>query len=431
MSPVWGLLLLLALFLLGMPVAYALGISAVVIMYLSQGAIKWGSICMQMVAGLNSFTILAVPLFLLSGKVMNACGVTDRLFNFARALVGRLRGGLGHVNVLASVIFAGMSGTAIADACGLGGIEIKAMEDAGYDKDFACAVTCASSTMGPIIPPSMPLVVYGTITGVSIGALFVAGVLPGIIMALLMMGMVAVISKRRNYPRDAKMTFKQFLRAFLDGILPCMTPAIILLGIYSGIFTPTESAAVVVIYSMLLGLLAYRSIGLKGMVGVFKESVVDSIGICVLIATATLFGNTITKAMIPQTVVAWAMTFIKSKGMFLLVLNLMLILVGMFMETVSSISILTPIIYPLALSFGVSGIQLGIIMVLNLMIGVLSPPFGVVLFAITKIAKLPFAKLVKSLGPWYILLAVSLALISIFPIITEFLPAMMALGQAA
>lgn len=199
MNPMWGLLLLLVLFLIGLPVSFSLGISSIFIMYCSVG-IKWATISGQMVAGINSFTILAVPLFLLAGNLMNACGVTDRLFKFARTLVGWLSGGLGHVNVLASFIFAGMSGTAIADASGLGRIEIKAMEDAGYDKDFSCAITAASSTLGPIIPPSMPLVVYGTISGASVGALFLAGVIPGVIMALLMMVMVFVIAKKRHYP---------------------------------------------------------------------------------------------------------------------------------------------------------------------------------------------------------------------------------------
>ena len=263
MSPMWGLVLLLALFLMGIPVAYSLGLSALFIMTCS-GGVKWATVCGQMVAGINSFTILSVPLFLLAGNLMNRCGVTDRLFRFARVLVGWLPGGLGHVNVLASFIFAGMSGTAIADASGLGRIEIKAMEDAGYDKDFSCAITSASSTLGPIIPPSMPLVVYGTISGASIGALFLAGVIPGAIMALMMMGLVTVISIRRKYPKDALPGFRQLLRACKEGFLPCLTPVIILLGIYTGIFTPTESAAIAVVYAAVLGLFVYREVDFKG-----------------------------------------------------------------------------------------------------------------------------------------------------------------------
>lgn len=426
MSPVWGLLLLLLLFLAGMPVTYALGFSAVFIMRFSTG-MKWMTIGQQMVFGLNSFTILAVPLFLLAGKLMNKCGVTDRLFKFARAVIGWMPGGLGHVNVLASFIFAGMSGTAIADASGLGLIEIKAMKDAGYDKDFSCAVTAASSTLGPIIPPSMPLVVYGTISGTSIGALFIAGVIPGIIMALVMMGLVFTYALIKKYPRD-RMTKREILHAGKQGLLPCLAPVIILLGIYTGLFTPTESAAVVVVYAAILGICVYREISFKELVEVLKETVADAIGICILISAATLFGNVLVKAMIPQTVMEFIVNSISSKYVFLLVLNLALLVVGMFMETVSAITILTPIILPVAVAFGINPIHLGIIMVLNLMIGVISPPFGVVLFAINRVGEISFGRLVKALIPWFIVLIVSLLIITLVPATCTWLPSTMGLG---
>lgn len=426
MSPVWGLLLLLVLFLAGMPVTYAMGFSALFIMRFSTG-MKWVTIGQQMIYGLNSFTILAVPLFLLAGKLMNKCGVTDRLFKFARAIVGRMPGGLGHVNVLASFIFAGMSGTAIADASGLGLIEIKAMKDAGYDKDFSCAVTAASSTLGPIVPPSMPLVVYGTISGTSIGALFVAGVIPGIIMALVMMALVFGYAIIKKYPRD-KMNKKEFLLALKQGILPCLTPVIILLGIYTGIFTPTESAAIVVVYSAFLGIVVYREINFKEFTGVLKETVNDAIGICILIASATLFGNVLVKAMIPQTVMEFVVNSIHSKYLFLLILNLALLVVGMFMETVSAITILTPIILPVAVAFGINPVHLGIILVLNLMIGVISPPFGVVLFAINRVGEISFGRLVKALIPWFIVLLISLLIVTLVPATCTWLPSMMKLG---
>lgn len=404
-----------------MPVTYALGYSALFIMYFSTG-MKWMTVAQQMIYGLNSFTILAVPLFLLAGNLMNKCGVTDRLFGFARTLVGWMPGGLGHVNVLASVIFAGMSGTAIADASGLGLIEIKAMKDAGYDKDFSCAVTAASSTMGPIIPPSMPLVVYGTISGASIGALFLAGVLPGIVMALLMMGLVFIYATKNKYPRDKFPSFREFLHAVKLGILPCLTPVIILLGIYTGLFTPTESAAVVVVYAAFLGVVVYKELTLKQLVKVFKQTVGDAIGICILIAAATLFGNVLVKATIPQTLMKAIMSVIDNKLVFLLILNVALLVIGMFMETVSSITILTPIIVPIAVAFGISTVHLGVIIVLNLMIGVLSPPFGVVLFCINRVGEISFGRLVKALLPWYVVLVAALLIITLTPWLCTWLP---------
>ena len=423
MSPMIGLLLLIVLFLIGLPVTYALGFAALLIMKLSTG-MKWMTIGQQMVFGLNSFTILTVPMFLLAGQMMNNCGVTDRLFKFARALVGRLPGGLGYVNVLASFIFAGMSGTAIADASGLGLIEIKAMKDAGYDKDFSCAVTSASSTLGPIVPPSMPLVVYGTISGASIGALFVAGVVPGIIMAAIMCALVFYYAKKNKYPRD-RMAKDEFWQAIKGGILPCLTPVIILLGIYTGIFTPTESAAIVVVYSFILGAFVYREIDFKKLIAILRKTVSDAIGICILIAAATLFGNVIVKAMIPQHIMQTLVSSLSSKIIFLLVLNAALLVVGMFMETVSAITILTPIILPVAVAFGVNPVHLGIIMVLNLMIGVISPPFGVVLFAITKVGEISFGRLVKALLPWFVVLLVSLLIITFVPQTCLWLPSTM------
>ena len=421
MSPVWGLLVLLVLFLAGLPVTYALGYSALFMMFFSTG-MKWMTVAQQMIYGLNSFTILAVPLFLLAGNLMNKCGVTDRLFGFARTLVGWMPGGLGHVNVVASVIFAGMSGTAIADASGLGLIEIKAMKDAGYDRDFSCAVTAASSTMGPIIPPSMPLVVYGTISGASIGALFLAGVLPGIIMAILMMCLVFIFATKNKYPRDKFPSFREFLHACRLGVLPCLTPAIILLGIYTGLFTPTESAAVVVVYAAFLGVFVYKELTIRQLARVFRQTVGDAIGICILISAATLFGNVLVKATIPQTLMKAIVSVIDNKIVFLLALNVALLVVGMFMETVSSITILTPIIVPVAVAFGISTVHLGVIIVLNLMIGVLSPPFGVVLFAINRVGEIPFGRLVKALLPWYVVLIAALLIITLTPWLCTWLP---------
>lgn len=423
MDPMLGLLLLLVLFLIGFPVVYSMAAAALFVMVASTG-IKWVTVGSMLITGLNTFTILSIPLFLMAGKVMNACGITDRLFRFARSIIGWLPGGLGHVNVLASFIFAGMSGTAIADASGLGMIEIKAMEDAGYDKPFSCAVTSASSSLGPIIPPSMPLIVYGTVAQVSVGALLLAGVLPGVLMAILMMILVAIYAIVRKYPRDVKPTLKSVWEGLKIGIFPSLTPIIILLGIYTGIFTATEAAGIVVIYSAILGVFVYRELDLKGLFNVLKSTVVDAIGICVLLATATLFGQVIVRATIPQQLVKMVMAGIDNKYVFLLLINILLLIVGMFMETVSAITILTPILLPIATAFGIGGVHLGLIMVLNLMIGVISPPFGVVLFAVNRVGNIQIIDLVKALIPWYFILLVALFFVTMFPWISEIVPTM-------
>ncbi len=427
MNPIWGLALLIVLFLIGFPIPYAIAASAVLIYHLSSG-VKYMIIMSNMIMGINSFTILCIPLFLFAGKLMNSCGITERLFKSARALVGWIPGGLGHVNVLSSLIFAGMSGTAVADAAGLGQIEIKAMEDAGYDRPFASAVTAASSTMGPIIPPSMPLVVYGMVSGVSVGALFVAGLLPGLVMALCMAGLVTFFAIKRNYPRDRFVSFGDTFTALRQGILPTLTPVIIIMGIYTGVFTPTESAAVCVLYASFLGIFVYRTLTFKTYWETLKATVVDCGPICILLAVSTLFSAALIRATIPQTLIAALMEIITNKWVFLLLLNLVLLVVGMFMETVSAITILTPIIYPMAIAFGVDGIHLGIIIVLNLMIGVVSPPFGIVLFAISKVAKITMGDLIKALVPWFVALLLALLILTCFPIISTIVPSLMGLG---
>lgn len=430
MSPIWGLLVLVVLFLIGFPVPYAIAGGAMFIMQFSTG-MKWMSITSNMIGGVNSFTILCIPMFLLAGKLMNECGITDRLFRAARAIIGWVPGGLGHVNILASFIFAGMSGTAVADAAGLGQIEIKAMEDAGYDRDFSAAITAASSTLGPIVPPSMPLVVYGMVSGVSVGALLVAGVLPGIVIALCMAVLVSIYAHKRKYPRDKFVSWRQTAHDLAGGILPVFTPVIIILGIYTGIFTPTEAAAICVVYASFLGVFVYKELTLRRYWSVLKQTVVEAGPICILLAVSTLLGSVLIKANIPQTLIAALMTVIHSKWMFLLLLNLAFLVVGMFMETVSAITILTPIIFPMAEAFGVNGIHLGIILVFNLMIGVLSPPFGVVLFAVSKVGKISMARLIKALVPWFIVLLVALAILVIFPGLSTFVPSLMNLGTNA
>lgn len=427
MNPMTGLFVLIILFLLGFPVPYAIAAAGLVIMNLSTG-IKWMSITSNMINGINSFTILCIPLFLLAGKLMNACGITDRLFKAARAIVGGVPGGLGHVNILASFIFAGMSGTAIADAAGLGQIEVKAMDNAGYDRDFACAVTAASSTLGPIVPPSMPLIVFGMVSGTSVGALLIAGVLPGVVIALSMALLVTFFAYRRHYPRDKFHSWEHTFADLKQGILPCFTPIIILLGIYTGIFTPTEAAAICVVYASFLGIVVYKALSFKEYLEVLKETVVDAGPICILLAVSTFFGSALIRANVPQELVTALMSVVQSKWIFWILFNLSFLVIGMFMETVSAITILTPIVFPMAVAYGINPIHFGIVVVFNLMIGVISPPFGTCLFAVSKVGKISMTRLIKALIPWYIVLVIALVILVLFPQISILLPSMMSFG---
>ncbi len=420
MSIVLCIVLLVVLFMIGVPVAFSMAFTSFLLMIVTSG-IRWGTITQQMIGGVNTFTLLAVPMFLLAGKLMNQSGTTDRLFNFAKKLIGWVPGGLGYVNIVCSIIFAGMSGTAVCDASGLGVIEINAMKDAGYDAEFSCGVTAASSTVGPIIPPSVPMVVYATISGVSVGALFMAGIVPGLLMAVLMMAVVAVFSILRHYPKEPFPTFHEFITAFWQGILPLMAPVIILLGIYTGWFTPTEAAAIVVVYSLILGIV-YREITPKVFHEVLMDTVYDAATIGVIVGCATLFGNVIVRAMIPQKLLTVITASISSKFVMLIVINLFLLVVGMFLETTSAITILMPLLIPILESIGMNLIQFGVVIILNLMIGVLTPPFGIVLFVTARIGGLSVPRLVKAFVPWLVALIVALLLITFVPAISLWLP---------
>lgn len=418
---------MLILFLLKVPIYISMALTSVALM-LATGGIKWGIISQYLYTGTNSFTLLSIPLFLLAAKLMNTGGITRRLFAFCMRVVGWLPGGLGHVNILASVVFAGMSGTAVSDAGGLGSIEIRAMNENGFDNDFSCCVTAASSTLGPIIPPSIPMVVYATVSGASVGALFMAGILPGIVMALIMMVLVFYFAKKRHYPKTKFPTGKEFLRALKEGILPLMAPVILLVGIYGGVFTPTESAAVVVIYSLFLDVVIYHELSFGKFISILKETVRDAITIALIISGATLFGYVATRAKIPQMILQLMTSAVSNKVIFLLVINIFLLIIGCFLETASAITIVVPLIMPLLKAFGVNLTQFGVVMVLNLMIGLLTPPFGLVLFVISKIGNISIGRFSKALIPWMGALLIALLLITFIPGISLWLPT--ALGMS-
>lgn len=422
MNGILFLTVMIFLLLAGVPVAYGLGISALLLMLLKSGSIQFHTVAQMSVAGINSFTMLCVPLFLMAGKLMNTGGITKRLFDFAKTVVGFLPGGLGHVNIVSSVIFAGMSGTAVADAGGLGAIEIQAMKDAGFDDEFACAVTCASSTIGPIIPPSLPLVVYGTMASCSVGALFIAGIIPGILMALAMMLVVTLYAVKKNYPREPVPTLKSLAKSIKEGILPLMTPVIIIGGIYSGFFTATEAAVIAVLYSFLLSFFVYKEMTWPMLVQVLRETVKDSATIGIILATSSLYGNALIRAQIPQQLLKLLTGSISSPMVMFLVLNLFLLIVGCFMETTSAITILMPLLNPIIAAMHINPVHFGIVMVFNLMIGVLTPPFGMCLFVTSRVGGVSVVRLSRALVPWIAALLLTLLLITYMPQIALCLP---------
>lgn len=418
---------MLVMFMLKIPVYISMALTGCALMFVTSG-MKWSILSQYLYTGVNSFTLLSIPLFLLAAKLMNTGSITKKLFAFCMKVVGWLPGGLGHVNVLCSVVFAGMSGTAVSDAGGLGSIEIKAMNENGFDNDFSCCVTAASSTLGPIIPPSIPLVVYATVSGASVGALFMAGIIPGVVMALLMMAVVTIYAIIRHYPRTKFPSGGEFVHALKEGFLPLMAPIILLVGIYGGVFTPTESAAVVVCYSLFLEIVIYKELTFKKFIMVLKETVRDSITIALIIAGATFFGYVATRAKIPQMILTGMTSIVSNKFMLLIIINIFLLIIGCFLETASAITIVVPLIMPLLKAYQINLTQFGIIMVLNLMIGLLTPPFGLVLFVISKIGNISIGRFSKALVPWLIALLAALLLVTFIPQLSLSLP--IALGMS-
>lgn len=421
------LVCMLVMFMLKIPVYISMALTGCALMFVTSG-MKWSILSQYLYTGVNSFTLLSIPLFLLAAKLMNTGSITKKLFAFCMKVVGWLPGGLGHVNVLCSVVFAGMSGTAVSDAGGLGSIEIKAMNENGFDNDFSCCVTAASSTLGPIIPPSIPLVVYATVSGASVGALFMAGIIPGVVMALLMMAVVTIYAIIRHYPRTKFPSGGEFVHALKEGFLPLMAPIILLVGIYGGVFTPTESAAVVVCYSLFLEIVIYKELTFKKFIMVLKETVRDSITIALIIAGATFFGYVATRAKIPQMILTGMTSIVSNKFMLLIIINIFLLIIGCFLETASAITIVVPLIMPLLKAYQINLTQFGIIMVLNLMIGLLTPPFGLVLFVISKIGNISIGRFSKALLPWLLALLAALLLVTFIPQLSLYLP--MTLGMS-
>jgi tripartite ATP-independent transporter DctM subunit len=379
-------------------------------------------IVQQQVSASNSFTFVAAPLFILMGHVMNNAGVTHRIFDFATAIVGWLRGGLAHANVIASMIFAGMSGSAVAEAGGLGVVEIRAMRDAKYPADMAAGLTAAAATIGPIIPPSLPMVVYGAAAEVSVGKLFIAGVIPGMLMGLALMVLCSLMARRLDLPKGRFPTPAHLWRKFREAFWALMTPVVLLAGMLSGVFTPTEAAAVATLYALILGLFVYRSFSLARLPRLILETVETTGVVMTLVMVAKLLGWCLAISRIPQlagqALTAWS----ANPLVYLLIVNVLLLIVGCFMEGIAAMLILIPILVPVAMKLGIDPVHFGLVFVLNLMIGTVTPPVGVVLYVVSNIAKISFERMARAIVPFLVPLLVVLAAITFWPPLTTWLP---------
>jgi TRAP-type C4-dicarboxylate transport system permease large subunit len=448
----------------GIPVAIAMaGASLVYILF--SGNLPPFVVVHRMVSGIDSFPLLAVPFFILAGNLMNNAGITTRIYNFALALVGWLKGGLGHVNIVGSVVFAGMSGTAIADAAGLGTIEIKAMKEHGYSTEFAVGVTAASATLGPIIPPSLPFVIYGMMGNVSIGALFLAGLMPGLLMTVLMMLTVAYYAHKNGWGRDMKFSAPRLIKALselavvigwplllwlvvakfdmpaqptvfvglallfvldkifkFEALLPIMTPVLLIGGMSTGLFTPTEGAIAACLWAMILGFAWYRTLKWKMFLKVCLETIETTSTVLFIVAAASIFGWMLTATGVTTDIANWVLGFTKEAWVFLLLANLLMLFVGCFLEPTAAITILVPILLPIALQLGIDPVHFGLVMVLNLMIGLLHPPMGLVLFVLARVAGLSFERTTMAILPWLVPLLLSLAVITYVPALVLWLP---------
>ncbi|MFY7871735.1 MAG: TRAP transporter large permease, partial [Limnohabitans sp.] len=453
------MLKILFLFLMsgGLPVAIAMAGASLIYLFFVQSSPPF-VVIHRMVSGIDSFPLLAVPFFILAGNLMNNAGITNRIYNYALALVGWLKGGLGHVNVVGSVVFAGMSGTAIADAAGLGTVEIKAMRDHGYSKEFAVGVTAASATLGPIIPPSLPFVIYGMMANVSVGALFLAGILPGVIMALLMMVTVAYFAHKNNWGSDVGFVWSRVLKALIEtavvviwplalwvlvkhwefppqltvaaalvalfvadrvfqfqAVLPIMTPVLLIGGMTTGVFTPTEGAIAACVWAMVLGFFWYRTLNFRMFVKICLDTVETTATVLFIVAAASIFGWMLTATGVTTAISSWVLGFTKDPLVFLLLANLLMLFVGCFLEPVAAITILVPILVPICQQLGIDLVHFGLVMVLNLMIGLLHPPMGMVLFVLARVAQLSVERTTMAILPWLVPLLGSLVVITYVP----------------
>ena len=422
-----GFVVLLAL---GVPIGVSLLAAGSAGFILSYGEISaWLdliSMPLKLTGSLQNFLLLSIPMFILAAKIMNGASITKRIFDFANVVVGWLPGGLGHANIVASLIFAGMSGTAVSDAAGLGQIEIEAMSSNGYDREFSAGVTAASSTIAPIFPPSVPMVMYATVSGASVGALFMGGVIPGVLMTISMMAIVYVVAKKRHYPKMPFPSLKALATSFWKALIPMMTPVILLAGIWTGVFTTTEAAAVATLYALFVSFVVFREMTWARLWQILKEVSRDTANTAFVVAAAAFYGWVLARCGVTNAIANWLIGITDSPIMFMLIVNIALLVIGCFMEAIAAILVFGPVLMQAITALSIDPVYFGVVMVLNLMIGLLTPPFGVCLFITADVAKINFKSMLKGVLPFYIPLFATLILITVFPGLITWLPSFLA-----
>jgi len=416
-----ALIIWLVIMFAGVPVGWSLFIAAVLFFSMT----RWGTgnfAATKLVDSVNSFGLLSVPFFILTGILMNSAGITTRIFNFALAMLGHYTGGMGHVNIAASLIFSGMSGSALADAGGLGQLEIKAMRDAGYEDDLCGGITAASCIIGPLVPPSIAMIIYGVIADVSIAKLFLAGFVPGVLLTILLMVMNTIVCKKRGYGKAPKTSAAERRRAFKQAFWPLLTPILIIGGIFSGAFTPTEAAVVAALYSIILGMFIYRELTPAGLFTCCVEAMAITGVTVLMVMTVTFFGDMIARERVAMQDASGFMTFADNTLMVLLMINLLLLFLGMFIDALALQFLVLPMLIPIAQQFNIDLVFFGVMTTLNMMIGILTPPMGMALFVVARVGNMSVSTVTRSVIPFIIPIALCLLLITLFPGIVTFLP---------
>ncbi len=415
------IIMLVLTFLLNIPVTY--GMLAAGVYYLLYTGGDIGLIVGQTMGTLyTGYVLMAVPLFIFTANVMNSGKVTDAMFTFSKALIGRRRGALAYVNVIVSLIFSGMTGSAIADAAGIGKMEIESMVKDGYDAPFSCAITAASATIGPIFPPSIPFVIYAMLSGTSVGALFLGGMVPGIMLALVLSIYVWYISRKRDYPRGESFTFIEFIKFSMKAFPALLTPVILLVGIYTGVMTPTEAGAVAALYALIVALFAYRVLGFKALLVTLKDTVIGAGQITILTGAAAVFTYIVAKENIPAMISQYILGITDNKYVLLLVINTLFLILGMFLDTAVLQFVFLPMVIPIVRMLGIDMVHFGVLICLNMMIGLSTPPFGFLLFITAGISNTPFVKITKEILPMIVELLALLMVITFVPDIVLFIP---------